>query len=435
MAAKNTFHLNISATKQEDIGTYYCGKIFLNHMLFAHGTMLMLTGEHSVYWFRHGSGESHPGIIYNNGDRSDQCEKSPEAGSPTQSCVYNLPKRNLSLSDAGTYYCAVASCGEILFRNRNRLEIKDRVSWFKQIVGQKPLLMASSYYRTQNAFYYNNFTKDFNETKRLSVKRGVDSCNLTISKTRSGDSATYYCGGMEMGEVKFGEGTFLIVKDSGSKSMSVIQQPVSESVQTGDSVTLNCTIHNDTCAGEHSVYWFRHGSGESRPGIIYNNGDRSDQCEKSPDAGSPTQSCVYNLPKRNLSLSDAGTYYCAVASCGEILFGNGTKLDYGCKEDHVLLVYCLGVVLALCVILIIVLGCVLYKMTKKTSLLCRGTHPQLSGTAVPSSHNQDQEDDDTLTSVHYAALNVIHKKPKTQRQRSAMERDTVYSGVRCQNMD
>ncbi|KAJ8337701.1 hypothetical protein SKAU_G00366670 [Synaphobranchus kaupii] len=37
--------------------------------------------------------------------------------------------------------------------------------------------------------------------------------------------------------------------------------------------------------------------------------------------------CVYNFPKRNLSLSDAGTYYCAVATCGEILFGNGTKLD------------------------------------------------------------------------------------------------------------
>nr|XP_024000037.1 uncharacterized protein LOC112077848 [Salvelinus alpinus] len=218
--------------------------------------------------------------------------------------------------------------------------------------------------------------------------------------------------------------------------MSVLQQPVSESVKPGDSVTLNCTIHTETCAGEHRVYWFRHGAGESHPGIIYTHGDRSDQCEKSPEAGSPTQSCVYNLPKRNLSLSDAGTYYCAVASCGEILFGNGTKLNIenGCKEDQVLLVYCLGVTLALCVIIIIVLGCVMYKMTKKTSPLCRGTHPQPSGPGVPSSHNQNQEDDDTLTTVHYAALNIIHKKPKTQRQRST-ERDTLYSGVRCQNMD
>ena len=51
--------------------------------------------------------------------------------------------------------------------------------------------------------------------------------------------------------------------------MSVVQQPVSESVQPGNSVTLNCTIHTETGAGEHSVYWFRHGSGESRPGVIY----------------------------------------------------------------------------------------------------------------------------------------------------------------------
>uniref|UniRef100_A0A4W5JLL2 Ig-like domain-containing protein n=1 Tax=Hucho hucho TaxID=62062 RepID=A0A4W5JLL2_9TELE len=308
-----------------------------------------------------------------------------------------------------------------------------RVSWFKQTVGQKPLLMVSSFHRTQKNLYFNNFTKDFTETKRLNVKRGADSCNLTISKTELGDSATYYCGAMKVGKVTFGKGTVLIVKRSESNSMYVLQQPVSESVQPGDSVTLNCTIHTETCAGEHSVYWFRHGTGESRPGIIYTHGDNSNQCEKRPE--SPTKRFVYNLPKRNLSLSDAGTYYCAVASFGEILFGNGTKLDvdYGCKEDHLLLVYCLGVALALCVILIIVLCCLVYKMTKKTSLLCSGMHPQPSNRAVPSS--QDQEHDDTLTSVHYAAVNVIHKKPKTQRQRSTVERDTVYSGVRCQNTD
>uniref|UniRef100_A0A4W5JCM1 Ig-like domain-containing protein n=1 Tax=Hucho hucho TaxID=62062 RepID=A0A4W5JCM1_9TELE len=202
-----------------------------------------------------------------------------------------------------------------------------RVSWYKQTVGKKPILMASSYHGTENSFYYNNFTEEFTETKRLSLRRGFDSCNLTISKTESGDSATYYCVSTSAREVKFGEGTVLIVKDSGSNCMSVLQQPVSESVQPGDSVTLNCTIHTETCAGEHSGYWFRHGSGKSHPGIIYTHGDRNDQCEKSSEAGSPTQSCVYTLPKRNLSLSDAGTYYCAVASCGEIVFENGNKLD------------------------------------------------------------------------------------------------------------
>ncbi|KAL0970249.1 hypothetical protein UPYG_G00239430 [Umbra pygmaea] len=195
-------------------------------------------------------------------------------------------------------------------------EVTTSVFWFKLTLGQKPLHMASSMHQSQEIFYFNNF----NGTKRLHVKKGRDSFNLTISKIEPGDSATYLCGVLSFSQITIVEGVLLIVKGSEDKSMSVLQQPVSESVQPGDSVTLNCTIHTETCAGEHSVYWFRHGSGQSHPGIIYTNGDRSGQCKKSPEAGSPTQSCVYNLPKRNLSLSDAGTYYCAVASCGEILF-------------------------------------------------------------------------------------------------------------------
>uniref|UniRef100_A0A4W5JKA2 Ig-like domain-containing protein n=1 Tax=Hucho hucho TaxID=62062 RepID=A0A4W5JKA2_9TELE len=304
------------------------------------------------------------------------------------------------------------------------------ISWYKLTVGQKPQLVSTIYKYEGGA----TFHSEFKDNPRFTVQSGNGFYHLHISNTQPSDSATYVCGGINVNVMEFKNGIILILK---GLSKTVVQQPVSKSVQPGDSVTLNCIIHTETCAGEHSVYWFRHGSGESRPGIIYTNGDRSDQCEKSPEAGSPTQSCVYNIPKSNLSLSDSGTYYCAVASCGEILFGNGTKLDvdHSCKEDHLLLVYCLGVTLAFCVILTIVLGCVLYKMTKKTSLLYRKAHTQSSGPAVPSSHNQDQEDDGTLTSVHYAALNVIHKKPKTRRQKSAIERDTVYSGVRCQNMD
>uniref|UniRef100_A0A674E2X7 Immunoglobulin domain-containing protein n=1 Tax=Salmo trutta TaxID=8032 RepID=A0A674E2X7_SALTR len=116
-----------------------------------------------------------------------------------------------------------------------------------------------------------NITKDFTGTQHLIVKRGVDSFNLTISKTQLRDSATYYCAAIEVGKVTFGQGADLIVK---SNSMSVAQQPLSES----------------TCAGEHSVYWFRHGSGESHPGIIYTHGNRSDHC-------------VYNLPKILVLLS------------------------------------------------------------------------------------------------------------------------------------
>lgn len=96
-------------------------------------------------------------------------------------------------------------------------------------------------------------------------------------------------------------------------------------VESGDATT-RCTVVTDRCAGDLRVYWFRHGSGDSHSGIIYTQGQSSGQCEKSLNASSPTQTCVYTLPK-NLSLSAAGSYYCAVAACGEILFGNGTKLN------------------------------------------------------------------------------------------------------------
>ncbi|CDQ83328.1 unnamed protein product [Oncorhynchus mykiss] len=295
--------------------------------------------------------------------------------------------------------------------------------WFKQSFGQKPLHMASSPYIGQDSFYSNNFIKDFTQTKRLGVRRGLYTCNLTISKAQPGDSATYYCSTRVIYELTIGEGTVLFVKDSESNSMSVLQQPVSESVQPGDSVTLNCTIHTKTCAGERSVLWFRHGSGESRPGIIYTHGNRSDQCEKSTEAGSPTQSCVYNLPKRNLSFSDAGTYYCAVASCGEILFGDGTKLDLQVPEHHP--PFDLSPTVLALVVSNIVLGIVTLLLVWA---LCKNRDSR-GRTDVPTSQGNQNQDSDVL---NYAAVSFTPKKKsssRTARKKTSRE-DAVYSDVR-----
>ncbi|XP_061086048.1 uncharacterized protein LOC133123218 [Conger conger] len=224
-------------------------------------------------------------------------------------------------------------------------------SWMKQSIGQKPQILARTWnYQTEATFF-----NEFENSKRLSAQIANETFNLTVSHVELSDSATYYCAITRFREMSIGDGTTLMVLGPESQSRTVVlQQPESESVQPGDSVTLQCTVHTETCAGEHSVHWFRPGSGESPPGIIHTHGHRSDECQRSSGTVSPTQSCVYNFPKRNLSLSDAGTYYCAVATCGEILFGNGTKLDF--KGNDVLPLYCLAGALALSVILNIILA-------------------------------------------------------------------------------
>ncbi|XP_029113335.1 uncharacterized protein LOC108925255 [Scleropages formosus] len=235
------------------------------------------------------------------------------------------------------------------------------VVWFKHTVGGKPHHIATTHKYSNPVFY-----KEF-EHGRFKIHSDESSNNLTISEIQESDFATYYCGKVINYEMIFLTGTFLIIKELQSNSRAVVQQLISDTVHPGDSVTLQCTVDSETCAGDHSVYWFRHGSGESLPGLIYTHGNRSDECEKSPEAGSPTHNCVYSLPKRNLSRSDAGIYYCAVVTCGEILFGNGTHVNIEETAVNPVLLG-LGAALVLCLILIIALVCYIYKNTSKMSL-------------------------------------------------------------------
>ncbi|KAM6960060.1 uncharacterized protein LKV04_021679 isoform 2-T2 [Tautogolabrus adspersus] len=148
------YHLIISKVQDSDSAMYYCGQTSISTIEFHEGIFLVLKdssalsfilqpasdpakqgdsvtlsctvhagtcdGEHSVYWFKN-SEESHPGLIYTNGGRNDQCESKHISQSLT--CVYNLPMTSLNLSHAGTYYCAVVACGHILFGKGTKLQI------------------------------------------------------------------------------------------------------------------------------------------------------------------------------------------------------------------------------------------------------------------------------------------------------------------------
>uniref|UniRef100_A0AAY4DDM5 Ig-like domain-containing protein n=1 Tax=Denticeps clupeoides TaxID=299321 RepID=A0AAY4DDM5_9TELE len=177
--------------------------------------------------------------------------------------------------------------------------------WLKYAPGQGLQPIMSSYYQDVEH-------RKGTDKSRFSYQKTETTFNLIINQIEASDEGSYYCAVYIFRALSFGDGVFLYVND-----------PASE----GHNVTLNCTVVSGGCAGEHSVYWFRHGTPGSHPGIIYAHGDRSAGCEKNPEAGSSTQNCVYHLPKRSLSTTEAGTYYCAVAACGRIVFGNGTKLE------------------------------------------------------------------------------------------------------------
>ncbi|XP_054457052.1 V-set and immunoglobulin domain-containing protein 2-like [Anoplopoma fimbria] len=188
-------------------------------------------------------------------------------------------------------------------------------SWYRQTLGGKPELLS-------NFYKYDNPSKVFpwlEKNPRFSVQRKEGMNHLNISDVHLSDSATYFCGSTHSNTAEFGEGIFLSVK--GASLEEIVQWPVSETIQPGGTVTFKCTAHSGTCDGEHSVYWFRHGSGQ---GVLHTRGDQCKHVSTPP--GSPSQSCVYHWQKKNLSSSDAGTYYCAVASCVEVMFGNGSKL-------------------------------------------------------------------------------------------------------------
>ncbi|KAG9274124.1 hypothetical protein AMEX_G11011 [Astyanax mexicanus] len=291
--------------------------------------------------------------------------------------------------------------------------------WYKQELGRMPQPVAKCYNRLKQVTYLDGF-KD----RRFNVTTDKDIFHLSISPTRNEDAATYFCGVIALNELRFGSGTLLIIEGLQLNHHQIHQDPDVDLLFPGDNVTLNCTVEfvELNCAGDHSVSWYKNASGESDPGIIFTHGNRSDQCKKSSETVSPTQSCIYKLPKNNLSLSDAGTYYCAVAACGEILYGNGTKLNIidinlpASVRPTFLILVSSNIISVLVMIIIIVFRC------KKQTLSVGSSH------CDTASDNQAACDE----ALNYAALSFTSKPPSSRgtRRQQILQKTEVYSQVK-----
>ncbi|XP_056308538.1 uncharacterized protein LOC130220183 isoform X1 [Danio aesculapii] len=271
-------------------------------------------------------------------------------------------------------------------------------TWFKQTTDGKSLQIVSSYLNQQPSWNH-NFTNRFN------VANEDGYFNLTILQTTLSDSATYYCVVSAYQTIGMGSGTRLLVRAADRNT--TLHQSLIDTVDPGDSVNLQCSIFTESCAGDHSVYWFKQTSGDSE-GVLYTKGERNGRCKN--NTKSQTQSCVYSLHKNNISRSDTGIYYCAVAACGEILLGRGTQLNIKENYDFNPALLASGISNIIFLALVVFLGI----------KFCRNQ--------IKTSAAQTTQDEDSL---NYASITFSQKPLNTRRARAKVTQDqSLYAQVR-----
>lgn len=199
-----------------------------------------------------------------------------------------------------------------------------RYYWYKQSLGQKLELISISYKYDQSGMFYD----EFKDNPRFILETETGKSQLKISDLNLSDTGTYFCASGVSFAFEFGEGVTLSVQNSILGEKTLVHQSDSKTVQLGTTVNLKCMVQTGSCSGEFKVHWFRNSPG-SEPRLIYTHGGRDGQCVRNPNTH--THTCVYKLPVKSLNKSNLGTYYCAVVSCGHIVFGTGTKVDLESK--------------------------------------------------------------------------------------------------------
>ncbi|XP_076143677.1 uncharacterized protein LOC143125813 isoform X2 [Alosa pseudoharengus] len=242
----------------------------------------------------------------------------------------------------------------------------------------------------------------------LGLSKVLDNYHTDIM---SSDEGSYFCGiAKQYVEVKYGKATYLIVKERDqlrSNITEVIQATLLDPVHAGDSETLECVVLAESRTEYLRVFWYRPASGGSHPGVIYTNKSWTGPCEGR---------CVYSLPKKDVNISDAGTYYCGIVTSGHILFGNGTTLVLAERVNPML------------VGLAVALGCCVAAQTScLVWLICKmrnKQHIRDGNSNTGTSHQAEAAE-----GLNYAALSFSKKEPRGRRAKRELPPDAVYSAV------
>ncbi|KAI4893736.1 hypothetical protein NFI96_024555, partial [Prochilodus magdalenae] len=292
-----------------------------------------------------------------------------------------------------------------MFASQSGVDVK---MWYKQRLEHAPLEVGT-HLEGKSGMISNKFDRS-----RYKISRTASGVSLRIERVTKEDEGMYFCGAAETKTLDFSNSTFLAV--TGQLDISVLQTPVQGPVSPGESVTLQCTVLSEIRAADLRVLWFRAAAGQSFPEIIYTHQNSSSrQCEIS----SSKNCSVYSFSRNILNHHHTGTYYCAVAACEKIIFGNGTAVGLNkAPVDPVAMT--LAVFSAVCVAVICAQTIFIYKMRRSEH---RAGGKVQEGAVNERTIRQEQNTEN----LHYAAIHIKEKTPKPGRVKKEQSEDIVYS--------
>ncbi|XP_059201708.1 uncharacterized protein LOC131981455 [Centropristis striata] len=296
--------------------------------------------------------------------------------------------------------------------------------WFRLVSGDLPKVLGKTF--------------SFETDPRITATEEPGFFVLLIKEAKLSDAAVYFC--MKKYKNNF---TFLKGIDLRVKGPDTTAVPPSDPVRPGASLSLQCSVlsdsENKTCPGGHSVCCFRAGSHQCHPSFNYTDGNRVAEHEKNPD-GLSQKKCVYSFFK-NVSSSDAGTCFCAAATCEDTFsISNDSKLNTEAlnmwnsqKNNTVVCLLCAALVISLIVIAFLTYS--VKKLKKKSCACCDDAFALQTSAASAGGHQQSQQTDED--SLVYSAPTFTSRKTSKGGTRDAKtdEEESIYSHVRARGLE
>ncbi|XP_054880518.1 uncharacterized protein LOC129354974 [Poeciliopsis prolifica] len=287
---------------------------------------------------------------------------------------------------------------------------QDTLYWIRLVSGNWPEFLGATF-----NFGYNEESK----IPRIQTKQEEGEFLLLINEAQRNDTGLYYCVKVRQLDFIFMNGTFLQIRGEESDVTVFLDDSPSGAIQSETRQTLQCSVlsysERKTCPPDNRVYWYKAGSNHSHPNLLYLQENSGDECERIPETPS-AQKCFYNFS----DTSDAGIYSCAVAACGQILFGNGAK-RFGSNSEKFYKIF-LPLLCSALVICLAVISWLIYKIKKKKCGCCKGP-------ATSTGDHQSKQREENLV---YSAPTFNKNKAKKAERRTVKtaQEETVYTDVK-----